>query len=134
MTKPTIFEKIIAGDIPSTKIYEDDTFFAFFDIHPVAKGHTLLVTREPYRWLVDVPTDIAHQTIEKIQWLSTHMKSALGCDYVQVNIMGEEVPHFHVHLIPRYYEDGVSGWKQTVQYDSDTERDQIAEKVRQALG
>jgi histidine triad (HIT) family protein len=61
MEQETIFQKIVQGEIPSTSIYEDDRFFAFLDINPVSKGHVLLITKEPYRWMADVPDESISQ-------------------------------------------------------------------------
>lgn len=132
MTEPTIFEKIITGDIPSTKIYEDKDLFAFFDIAPVAKGHTLLVTKQPIPWVQDVPDELISKAFIKSKDIITAMKTGLGCDYVQISIVGTDVPHFHIHLIPRYFDDGLPK-SPTTTYTSDEERDELAIKISRAL-
>lgn len=96
----TIFTKIIKGDIPSYKVYEDEICYAFLDINPVTKGHTLVVPKEEYQWMTDTPDDIiAHMFVVSKQ-LMQNMIAKLSVDYVQVNVEGLEVPHFHIHLIP----------------------------------
>ena len=101
----TIFTKIVTREIPADIIYEDATLLAFLDISPVAKGHTLLIVKQPYEWMQDVPdTDIAHAFITAKK-LILAMKKSLACDYVQIAVTGKDVPHFHIHLIPKMLPD-----------------------------
>ncbi|MBI2151163.1 HIT family protein [Candidatus Woesearchaeota archaeon] len=97
-----IFCKIVQGDIPALKVYEDDNFFAFLDIRPLNKGHTLLIPKSHYRWLWDVKDDYS-KLANKI---ASAIKLAFETDYVQALVVGEEVHHAHLHLIPRYLDDG----------------------------
>lgn len=99
----TIFSKIIAGDIPSFKVAEDDRFYAFLDINPLAKGHTLVVPKlsEPE---ADYIFDLDDQTTADM-WLfakrvAQGMKKAIDCKRIGVAVLGMEVPHVHIHLIP----------------------------------
>lgn len=127
----TIFEKIIAGEVPSTKIYEDEKTFAFLDIEPVADGHTLLITKEPYRWIQDVPDDLLADLFIKAKELMRVIKKAMECDYVQLSVVGKDVPHVHIHLIPRYFDDDIPS-APTHEYKDDQPA-QIAEKISENL-
>jgi histidine triad (HIT) family protein len=104
----TIFEKIIDREIPADIVYEDDISMAFLDINPVTKGHTLLISKQPYPWMTDVPDqEIAHvfSVAKKIMII---MKNEFRCDFVQVGVVGTDVPHFHIHLIPRSIQEDKS--------------------------
>lgn len=111
----TIFTKIIQREIPATIVYENDTAIAFLDIHPVSKGHTLLVSKTPYRWIDDMPDDELASLIVTTKSLMKRMKTNLPCDYVQLSVVGEEVPHVHIHLIPRMHEDSPKNFE-TISY------------------
>lgn len=100
-SEKTIFQKIIDREIPATIIYEDDACIAFLDIHPVTLGHTLVVTKHPYPWMTDVPdTELAHAFI-LAKKIMVSMKENIPCDFVIQSVVGDEVPHFHIHLIPQ---------------------------------
>jgi len=100
-----IFCKIVAGEIPSYKVYEDDKCMAFLDIRPVTLGHTLIIPKEHYRWVQDIPNDLFSYLFLKAKELMFKLKERLNADYIQVNIAGEEVHHAHVWLIPRSHKD-----------------------------
>jgi len=102
-----IFCKIAAGQIPSSRIYEDDQFFAFLDIHPRNPGHVLVIPKHHARWVWDVPNVGAYFAVA--QKIAKAQQKALGTDYVVSCIFGEEVHHAHVHLIPRFPNDGHGG-------------------------
>ncbi|SRR5690554_1140976 len=96
----TIFSKIIAGEIPSYKVAEDDRFFAFLDIRPMAKGHTLVVPKQETDYLFDLEDDLLAAMALFNKKVATALKKAIPCQRVGVLVMGLEVPHAHVHLIP----------------------------------
>lgn len=127
----TIFGKIIRGEIPATKVYEDDACLAFLDINPVAKGHVLLIPKEHYIWMQDVPDALLSYLYIKAKFLMRGMISSLECEYVQLSVVGKDVPHFHIHLIPRYLDDALHGWV-TLQY-LEGEKDTFAEKIKSGL-
>lgn len=130
----TIFGKIIRGEIPATKVYEDEQFLAFLDINPVTKGHTLLIPKEHYLWIHDVPDDVIAAIFVKAKKLINAMRAGLPCDYVQIGIVGNEVPHFHIHLIPRYLENEVHlSRRPIVPYEHPEEIKEFAEKIRAEL-
>jgi histidine triad (HIT) family protein len=124
----TIFGKILSGEIPATKVYEDEKCLSFMDINPVAKGHLLLIPKEHYTWMQDVPDELLSYLFIKTKELMKAVIASLGCDYVQISIVGKDVPHFHIHLIPRYTDDTLQGWD-TFSYQGD-EMHSIAEKIK----
>jgi histidine triad (HIT) family protein len=96
----SIFTKIINGDIPSHKIYEDETVFAFLDIHPINTGHTLVVPKQQVEFLWDLDEDTYQGVMAAAKKIAAHMRTKLGAAYVGVQVIGVDVPHAHVHLIP----------------------------------
>lgn len=93
---------MIKGEIPCSKVYEDDKFFGFLDIKPVSEGHMLLIPKEHYPWMQDVPDEIIKDIFVTAKKLMIDMKERLKCEYIKVSIIGKDVPHFHIHLIPQY--------------------------------
>lgn len=124
-----IFCKISKGDIPSVKVYEDSLFFAFMDINPVAKGHILLIPKAHSKWMHETDDDIVGGIFVVAKSLMNKIRTSLSCDYVQVSVVGEEVGHFHIHLIPRYLGDHIVKWNH-IKYDSDTEMNEYANKIK----
>ena len=101
-----VFCKIIAGQIPCYKVYEDDLFLAFLDINPTSPGHTLLVPKKHYRWVYDIPeSDKIWAVAQKIA-LSLK-NSSLHPDFITFLTIGNEVPHAHIHIIPRNNTDNI---------------------------
>lgn len=101
-----IFCKIVKGEIPSYKVYEDDLFLAFLDINPANLGHTLLIPKKHYRWVYDVPEfDKYWKIAQKIAFGIKN--SPLKPDFVTFLTMGNEVPHAHIHIIPRNDSDSL---------------------------
>lgn len=96
----TIFTKIIYGDIPSHKVYEDDKVFAFLDIHPVQPGHVLVVPKKPIEFLWDLPDEDYLALMAAVKKIGRRLRDVLGVPYVGVKVIGVDVPHAHVHLIP----------------------------------
>ena len=96
----TIFSKIIAGEIPSYKVAEDDKFYAFLDINPLVKGHTLVVPKREVDYIFDLEDDelAAMQVFAKR--LALAIQKAFPCKKVGQAVIGLEVPHAHIHLIP----------------------------------
>lgn len=96
----TIFTKIINGEIPSYKVAEDDENYAFLDINPLAKGHTLCVPKVETDYIFDLsPERMASLTLFA-QRVAKAQKAALGCKRVGVAVLGFDVPHAHIHLVP----------------------------------
>lgn len=97
---PTIFSKIIAGEIPAYKIYEDEKFLAFLDINPLAEGHTLLIPKIEIDYFFDIDDDLLSEMILKAKKIAIALKKAIPCKKVGLIVIGDEVPHAHIHLIP----------------------------------
>ena len=100
-----IFCQIVKGEIPSYKLYENKNFLAFLDIKPVSVGHTLIIPKKHSVWMQDADDKTISEIFKLTKKLMLALKKSLKCDYIQVSIVGNEVPHFHVHLIPRYHGD-----------------------------
>lgn len=96
----TIFSKIIAGEIPSYRVAEDDRFFAFLDINPRQEGHTLVVPKQEVDYLFDLPADTLGAMMQFSQRVARAIEAAIPCQRVGVMVVGLEVPHAHIHLIP----------------------------------
>jgi len=102
MNNECIFCKIAAGEIPAKKVYEDDSFIAFLDIRPSSKGHTLLIPKKHYETFLDMPVEEEKELFAKVQELGKKLKEKLSAQLIFLLVMGEEVPHTHIHLIPFY--------------------------------
>lgn len=137
MHEKTIFEKIIDREIPADIVYEDDISLAFLDIHPVTKGHTLLISKHPYQWMTDVPDKLLGELFVRAKKIMNTMKSNIGCDYVQVSVVGKDVPHFHIHLIPQTLQrDGnttLPEMRHHEPYKDDLEKQEYIKKIKTTL-
>lgn len=104
-----LFCKIIDGSIPSNKVYEDDKVFAFLDINPVSNGHLLVIPKKHLVTVLDVDKDYIGYCLEVIQTkLYPLLKSKLNIDGLTIsqnNFLGQDVKHYHIHLIPKYDKD-----------------------------
>lgn len=112
-----IFCKIANGEIPSKTLYEDDKFRVILDLGPASKGHALILPKEHYADLYELPEETAGEVMKLAKKMTAQMTQRLGCEgfnLVQNNgeLAGQTVFHFHMHLIPRYRDDGQKiGWK-----------------------
>ncbi len=96
----TIFTKIIKGEIPSFRIAEDDNFYAFLDINPLKAGHTLVVPKTETDYIFDIEDDKLAEMMLFSKKIASAIKNAYPCNRVAVIVLGLEVPHAHIHLIP----------------------------------
>jgi histidine triad (HIT) family protein len=126
-----IFCKIAKKEIPSSKIYEDDNFLVFLDIQPVSDGHLLIIPKKHVEWMQDVDDETIAGIFKLTKKIMLAVKKGIGCDYVQVSVVGKDVPHFHVHLIPRYLNDGLPQYK-TKKYKGE-DLISVVKKLIQAL-
>ncbi|MCT4647507.1 MAG: HIT family protein [Carboxylicivirga sp.] len=105
---PTIFTKIVNGEIPCYKIAEDDRFFAFLDINPLAKGHTLVIPKQETDYLFDLDDQLLADMNVFAKKIAVAQKKVIPCKRVGVAVLGLEVPHAHIHLIPMNSEADVN--------------------------
>ena len=122
-----IFCKIIKKEIPCDKIYENGNFLAFLDVQPVSFGHILIVPKKHIIWMQEADDLTISEIFKLTKKLMLAIKNSLKCDYVQVSIVGKDIPHFHIHLIPRYINDGLSNFP-TKKY-KDKESDEVVKKI-----
>lgn len=127
----TIFTKIINGEIPCYKIAEDEKHFAFLDINPNSKGHTLVVPRKEVDRIFDLSEQDYMDLMRFSRTVALAMESVIPCERVGVSVIGLEVPHCHVHLIPLHSMDSAT-FKQKVKM-SPEEFEQTARVISQAL-
>jgi histidine triad (HIT) family protein len=127
-----IFCKIIAGAIPAEKIYEDTKVFAFLDIRPVNYGHVLVIPKSHHAMMTEVPDELLAYCYIKSKELMIKIKQALKADYISVSVVGLDVPHFHIHLTPRYYSDGLASFWPTKTYP-EGEMKKVAEKIKKFI-
>ena len=100
MSEPSIFTKIINGEIPCHKIYEDDKTFAFLDIHPITDGHILVIPKAEVEFAWDLADDDYEALMATVKKIARHVRKVLTVPYVGVKVLGVDVPHTHVHVIP----------------------------------
>lgn len=117
MDENCLFCKIIQGKIPCAKIYEKDHIIAFLDIGPVNKGHTLVVPKEHYRNLIETPDEVMKDLIVVAKKISKSIMKAVKANGINLGISNEKAAgqfifHTHIHLIPRYENDGFKHWPQ----------------------
>lgn len=96
----SIFSKIVAGEIPSYKIAEDERYFAFLDIHPLAEGHTLVIPKQETDYLFDLEDDLLGGMMVFAKRIARALDMTMDCKRVGVAVLGLEVAHAHIHLIP----------------------------------
>ena len=123
-----IFSKIAAGEIPSYKCAENDKFYAFLDINPVAKGHTLVIPRREVDYIFDMNDDELAEFQLFAKQVAVALKKAFPCKKVAQVVLGLEVPHAHIHLIPMNSEGDVDFRKEKLHLPNE-EMKQIADKI-----
>jgi histidine triad (HIT) family protein len=113
--KDCIFCKIVKGEIPCQKVYEDDKTLAFLDIMPIHKGHTLLIPKEHHENMLDMPDDTLADLAKAAKKVAKAVKEATKADGFNISqnngeAAGQAVFHFHLHIIPRFTDDGLKTW------------------------
>jgi histidine triad (HIT) family protein len=96
----SIFTKIIKGEIPAHKIYEDDDVLAFLDIHPIVPGHTLVIPKKQVEFIWDLSDEDYQKLMVAVKKIALHLRETLDVSYVGEKVVGTDVPHAHIHLIP----------------------------------
>ncbi|GGK11678.1 HIT family protein [Parabacteroides faecis] len=127
----TIFSRIVAGEIPCHKVAEDEEFFAFLDINPVAKGHTLVIPKQETDYIFDLEDPLLGRMMAFAKRVARAQEAVIPCKRVGVAVMGLEVPHAHIHLIPITKESDMyfGGEKMTITQD---ELAEVAALIRKA--
>lgn len=127
----TIFSKIITGEIPCYKVAENDQFLAFLDIMPLTKGHVLVIPKVEVDYIFDMDDQLLGDFMNFAKSVSHKIKKVFPCKKVGVSVVGLEVPHAHIHLIPINSVSDMNFSKEKIQLSSD-ELAQIAEQIRLA--
>ena len=127
-----LFCKIIAGDIPSSKIYEDEKTFAFLDINPVNPGHTIVVPKKHSRNLYDIEKNDWLAVMKTVKMLTLKIKEGMDADGISVAMSnepsaGQTVFHTHVHIVPRIEDDGLPHWPEGTYKDGEAQ--EVANKI-----
>jgi histidine triad (HIT) family protein len=128
----TIFSRIIAGEIPCFKIAEDENFFAFLDINPMTKGHTLVIPKIEKDYLFDLDDKTLADMIVFSKKVAIAIENSVSCIRVGLAVIGLEVPHAHIHLIPIKKESDMNFRNPKLKLSSD-EMNEIANKIREKL-
>ncbi len=120
----SVFEMIINGEIPSQKLYEDDICLVILDINPVHKGHSLVISKGVYPTIDECPQDELNHMFSVVKKVNLKLKEKLNCDGSNIIInngkaSGQEVPHLHIHVIPRFNNDGQTFGFSKEQYNGD---------------
>jgi histidine triad (HIT) family protein len=132
-----LFCRIVSGEVPASMVYEDEKTLAFLDHRPIFPGHTLLVPREHFETLGDLPPALIEPLFSSAQMLARAVESGLeaqGTFVAMNNRVSQSVPHLHVHIVPRKKKDGLKGffWPRT-KYKDDEEIKDVQRKIAVAL-
>ena len=142
MSDDCVFCSIVAGDIPARTVYETDDVLAFLDANPLARGHTLVIPKAHAQHVGDLGTDLSSAVFGAVAELTPRIRDAVDADAANVGVndgeaAGQEVPHVHAHIVPRFEGDGgspihaVAGTPPNL---SDEELDDVADEISAAVG
>ncbi len=124
----TIFSKIISGEIKSYKIAENDKFYAFLDVFPLAKGHTLVVPKQEIDYIFNMPDDLYKEFNLFAKQVALCIEKVIECKRIGIAVIGLEVPHAHIHLIPLNNVDDINFSKPKLKF-SENELEAIANQI-----
>jgi histidine triad (HIT) family protein len=138
MMSQCIFCRIVADEVPSVRLYEDEEVLSFLDIAPIVKGHALVIPKRHYDPLTTVPPPSLHRLIEVVQRMVRAQLEGLKADGVNVHqcngaAAGQVVPHVHFHVIPRFHDDGHHWNWRGGRYENDAEMRTMADRIRHAI-
>lgn len=128
----SIFAKIISGEIPAYKVTETEDFLAFLDIQPVSTGHVLVVPKKEVDYLFDLDDELYIGLMVFAKTVAKGLEKAIRCKRIGITVIGLEVPHAHIHLIPINGMDDMNFSKQKLN-PSKEELSEVAEKIKQAI-
>jgi len=136
MAEECIFCKIIKGEIPADKVYENDKAFAFLDISPVNFGHTLVIPKEHHENIFEIPEEVLAETIKVVKKIAQAVKEGVQADGINIGMnnlgpAGQLVPHVHFHVIPRIEGDGLRHWPGKKYGEGESK--EVAEKIKSKL-
>jgi len=133
-----IFCKIISGEIPSAKVYEDDDFIGILDIRPVNHGHTLVIPKKHFVNIFDTDEETAKKIYPILIKISKAIKDGLAADGINIiqnneKYAGQEVFHSHIHIIPRFKDDCLKFTPRNLSYKDDNERNIVVTKIKEKI-
>lgn len=128
----SIFTKIVQGEIPAYKVAEDEKFLAFLDISPVAKGHTLVIPKKEIDYLFDLDDELYSGLQLFAKKVAVGLKKAVPCEKIGVLVLGLEVPHAHIHLIPMKYEADILNFSDKVEMGQE-EMAELTKKIAKEI-
>ena len=128
----SIFSKIISDEIPSYKVLENKNFLAFLDIFPLVRGHVLVIPKKEIDYLFDISSDEYGELWKFAQQVAKAMKKVIDCKRIGVAVIGLEVPHVHIHLVPLNNVSDINFERPKLSF-SDEEMNEVAQKIRKAI-
>lgn len=129
-----IFCRIATHEISADIVYENDHIIAFLDINPVTKGHVLVIPKTHHRWMQETPDGLVSETFVATKRIMMAMKQELTIGYAQVSVVGTEIPHFHVHIIPQQLADELPPvFRKHAAYNDTAEKESYANRIKKAL-
>ena len=128
----SIFSKIISGDVPAYKVLENENFLAFLDIFPLAKGHVLVIPKNETDYLFDISSDEYLELWKFAQQVAKAMDKVIDCKRIGVAVIGLEVPHAHIHLVPLNNVSDINFERPKLSFSKE-EMDEVAQNIRKAI-
>jgi histidine triad (HIT) family protein len=128
----SIFSKIISDEIPAYKILENENFLAFLDIFPLAKGHVLVIPKKEIDYLFDISSDEYGELWKFARQVAKAMDKVIDCKRIGVAVIGLEVPHAHIHLVPLNNVSDINFERPKLSF-SEEEMNEVAQKIRKAI-
>ena len=128
----SIFSKIISGDVPAYKVLENENFLAFLDIFPLAKGHVLVIPKNETDYLFDISSDEYLELWKFAQQVAKAMDKVIDCKRIGVAVIGLEVPHAHIHLVPLNNVSDINFERPKLSF-SEEEMNEVAQNIRKEI-
>ena len=129
---PSIFSKIVSGDIPAYKVAEDEHHLAFLDIFPLAKGHVLVIPKKETDYIFDITSDEYLELWKFAQKVAKGMDKVIACERIGVAVIGLEVPHAHIHLVPLNNVSDINFERPKLKF-SEAEMKSISDLIKSAI-
>ena len=129
---PSIFSKIVSGDIPAFKVAEDDNHLAFLDIFPLAKGHVLVIPKKETDYIFDLDSEEYLGIFSFAKKVAKAMDKVISCERIGVAVIGLEVPHAHIHLVPLHDVSDINFERPKLKFP-DSEMKEIADLIKSAI-